>query len=563
VVDYEMDPGRSRDGANPDVIVIGAGLGGLYAHHRLRRLGLKIVGFEAAPEVGGTWYWNRYPGARCDVESLEYSYGFSEDLVAAWRWSERFATQPEILSYVNFVADRFDLRRDITFGVRVVRAAYDEAERLWAVFTDDGREVRSRFLITTVGCLSLPKTPEFPGLEDFGGRWVQTAAWPQDGVELRGKRVAVIGTGSSGMQSIPCIAREAAQILVFQRTANFSVPANNGPIDPEHEAGVLADPGTYRAHLKTTKSGQRAPLRTSLSALEASEDRRREMLEAAWNYGAFSILSVFRDTLSNPEANRLVADFVREKIRAVVKDPDIAERLCPGDYPIGAKRLVLDTHYWATFNRTNVELVDVRAAPIERITPAGIKTANKEYPVDLIVFATGFDAITGPLLALNLEGAGGVTLADAWRDGPVSYLGLTIPGFPNLFTVNGPGSPSVLVNMILAIEHHVDLIADCIRQMMERGCHRVEAEPAAAEAWAAEVRALADRTLMPAADSWYVGANVPGKPRVFLAYVGGFDTYHARCEQIVAEGYRGLRFDGAPARPAGQVGPKLARAGGH
>jgi cyclohexanone monooxygenase len=532
--------------ASVDVVVIGAGLGGLYAHHRFRQLGLSVRGFEQAPEVGGTWFWNRYPGARCDVESLDYCYSFSGELLDEWRWSERFATQPEILKYVNHVADRFDLRRDIAFETRVAAARYDEAANRWTVETNRGETVRCKFLVTTVGSLSLPKAPDYPGLEDFEGRWVQTGAWPRDEVAIAGKRVAVIGTGSSGMQSIPLIAEAAAHLTVFQRTPNYSVPARNGPTPPEHEAQVRANYLEYRRQLKQTKAGMRSPMQTGRSALEATPEERRARFEEAWRFGTFSIQSVFNDTSTNIEANHHVAEFVRDKIRQTVKDPDVAERLTPRDYPLGAKRLVLDTDYHATFNRPNVELVDIRETPIERITAKGIKTADKEYPVDLIVFATGFDAVTGPLLALNITGTGGRTLKEGWKDGPATYLGLAISGFPNLFTVNGPGSPSVLTNMIASIEHHVDWIADCIGYMRKTGLERIEATPEAQAAWTEEVRQVAEHTLYPRANSWYMGANVPGKPRVFLAYVGGLDTYAARCGQVVEQDYSGFRFTPAP-----------------
>jgi cyclohexanone monooxygenase len=541
--------------AAADVVVIGAGLAGLYAHHKLRAMGLSVIGFEQAPEVGGTWFWNRYPGARCDVESLDYCYSFSDALLEEWRWSERFATQPEILRYVNHVADRFDLRRDITFDARVTAARYDEAANRWTVETDRGDVAVCQFLITTVGCLSVPKAPDFEGLEDFEGRWVLTGAWPRDPVDYAGKRVAVIGTGSSGMQSIPLIAEAASHLTVFQRTPNYSVPAHNGPADPEHEKRVRADYPTYRRDIVRTKGGQRQVLNTGLSALEVSPEARQAGYEEAWRFGAFSLQGVFKDTSSNMEANAHAAEFVRGKIREIVKDPKVAELLSPRDYPLGTKRLVLDTNYWATFNRPNVELVDIRETPIERITAKGVKAGGKEYPADLIVFATGFDAVTGPLLALNITGAGGLGLKDAWRDGPATYLGLMVAGFPNLFTVNGPGSPSVLTNMITSIEHHVDLIAGCIGHMREAGLARVEAEPDAQGAWTAEVRQVADMTLYPRANSWYMGANVPGKPRVFLAYVGGFDLYQDRCAQVVGDGYAGLRFTPGPkARTAALVG---------
>ncbi len=525
-----------------DVVVIGAGFAGLYAHHKFREIGLSAFGFEAAPEVGGTWFWNRYPGARCDVESLDYSYSFSQELLDEWRWSERFATQPEILSYANHVADRFDLRREIAFDTRVIAATFDEAANRWVVRTDRGDEIRSRYLVTAVGSLSLPKAPEIAGLEDFQGRWVQTGAWPREPVDVAGKRVAVIGTGSSGIQSIPILAEQAAHLTVFQRTPNYSVPAHNGPVDPDYEAEVRADYAEHHRQNRRSKGGVPSRIATGLSAMAVSEEERRAGFEKAWQFGTFSLQGVFNDTTTNLESNAAAAAFVHDKIRAVVKDPAIAEKLIPRSYPFGTKRLCLDTNFYATFNRDDVELVDIRQTPIERITKGGIKTSEREYPFDLIVFATGFDAVTGPLLALNLKGVGGRTLRDVWKDGPQSYLGLLISGFPNLFTVNGPSSPSVLTNMLQSIEHHIDWIVECIGHMEKDGLARVEADEAAQVAWAYEVAKIADSTLFTKADSWYMGANVPGKPRVFMAYIGGFDRYVDRCEAIVQDGYTGLRF---------------------
>jgi cyclohexanone monooxygenase len=525
-----------------DVVIIGAGFAGLYAHYKFRKLGLSAFGFEAAPEVGGTWFWNRYPGARCDVESLDYAYSFSPDLLDEWHWSERFATQPEILHYVNHVADRFELRRDIAFETRVIAADFNEPANEWLVRTDRGDEIRCRYLLVAVGSLSLPKAPEIPGLEDFHGRWVQTGAWPREPVDVTGKRVAVIGTGSSGIQSIPILAEQAAYLTVFQRTPNYSVPAHNGAVEPTYEAQVRAD---YTAHCRSnrkTKGGVPSRINTGLSAMEVSAEERRAKFEEAWKFGTFSLQAVFRDITTNEDSNAAAAAFVHEKIRAVVQDPAIADKLLPRGFPFGTKRLCLDTDYYATFNRDNVELVDIRETPIERITQAGIKTSETEYPFDLIVFATGFDAVTGPLLALNITGENGRKLKDEWREGPQSYLGLMISGFPNLFTVNGPSSPSVLTNMLQAIEHHVEWITDCIGYMEQNGFARVEADEAAQVAWAHEVAIMAAKTLYTKADSWYMGANVPGKPRVFLMYIGGLDRYVERCEAIVNDGYTGFRF---------------------
>ena len=532
-----------------DVVIVGAGFAGLYAQYKLCKLGLSLRGFEVAPDVGGTWFWNGYPGARCDVESLDYSYSFSEELQNEWRWSERFATQPEILRYLNHVADRFDLRRKIAFETRVTSAHFDQVDNLWTVETDRGDRARCKFLIAAVGSLSLPKTPDFQGLEDFAGEWVQTGRWPQKGVDYAGKRVAVIGTGSSGTQAIPILAQHAEHLTVFQRTPSYSVPAMNGPVLAHHEAEVRKNYPAYRAATQQTFSGMRAPLRGDRSALEASDEERRAAYEKAWQFGCFSLLTVYRDLLTDPAANETLCEFVRAKLRGVVKNPDIARRLTPRDYPIGAKRMVFDTNFWATFNRPNVELVDLRATPIGRITAQGIKTTDQEYLFDLIVFATGFDAMTGSLLAMNITGIGNRTLKDVWTHGPASYLGLMIAGFPNFFTVNGPGSPSVLANMVSAIEHHVDWIADCLAHTQANELCRVEAEPDAQANWVDEVRRVADMTLFPRANSWYIGANVPGKPRVFMAYPGGLQNYRDRCSRIVTDGYTGFRFTAAADRP--------------
>jgi cation diffusion facilitator CzcD-associated flavoprotein CzcO len=525
-----------------DVVVIGAGFAGLYAHYKIRRIGLSAFGFEAAPEVGGTWFWNRYPGARCDVESLDYAYSFSTELLDDWHWSERFATQPEILQYVNHVADRFELRREIAFKTRVLSSIFDDMTGTWEVRTDRGDVVRCRYMLTAVGSLSLPKSPEIAGLEDFEGSWVQTGAWPREPVDVTGKRVGVIGTGSSGIQSIPILAEQAARLTVFQRTPNYSVPAHNGPVDAAYEAQVRADYAAHCRRNRRTKGGVPSRINTGVSAMSVSEQERLAKFEEAWKFGTFALQSVFNDTTTNLASNAAAAAFVHDKIRAAVKDPVIADKLMPRGFPFGTKRLCLDTNYYATFNRENVELVDIRETPIERITKTGIKTTEREYPLDFIVFATGFDAVTGPLLALNIQGANGLTLKEAWQEGPQSFLGLMISGFPNLFTVNGPSSPSVLANMLQTIEHHVDWIVDCIAHMEKNGFARVEADEAAQVAWAHEVANLAEKTLYTKANSWYMGANVPGKPRVFLMYIGGFDRYVDRCEAIVQDDYAGFMF---------------------
>ena len=476
------------------------------------------------------------------MESLDYSYSFSPDVLHEWKWRERFATQPEILQYANFVADKYDLRRDYAFETKVIAADFDKAANQWVVKSDRGDEVRCRFLLLAVGGLSLPKAPEIDGLKDFQGRWVQTGCWPHEPINVTGQRVAVIGTGSSGIQCIPLLAEQAALLTVFQRTPNFSVPAHNGPLDAEYEAEVRADYVEHHKRNRMTKGGVPPRINTGVSAMSVSEGERQAKFEQAWGFGTFALQSVFNDISSNPDSNAKAAAFVHEKIKGIVNDPEVAEKLLPKTFPFGTKRLCLDTGYYATFNRDNVSLVDIRETPIERITKAGIMTTDAEYPFDLIVFATGFDAVTGPLFALSLTGVGGVTLKEAWKDGPQSYLGLMVSGFPNLFTVNGPSSPSALTNMLQAIEHHVDWIVDCIAFAETNGFAGVDADEEAQIAWAHEVANMADKTLYTKANSWYMGANVPGKPRVFLMYIGGLDNYVNRCDQIVQGGYIGFNF---------------------
>ncbi len=523
-----------------DVVVIGAGFGGLYAHYRFRQLGMSVFGFEQGTDVGGTWYWNRYPGARCDVESVDYTYSFSRELLDEWQWSERFSTQGEILEYASYVADRFDLRRDIKFESKIVSAIYDVAANLWTVRTEKGESITCRYLVTTVGCLSVPKDPDFEGLESFKGQWVQTGAWPKEGVDWAGKNVLVIGTGSSAIQSIPEVAKTAGHLTIFQRTANYSVPAYNGPLPEHRQKEVFADYPAYLAMLRKTRGGQTFELQTDNFAADFSLEEQRERMEQAWQLGRWNLQSCFRDITLNEDANRLAGEFVHAKIRETVKDPATAEKLIPRGYPFGTKRLCLDTDYFETFNRDNVDLVDINEEPILRITETGLQTSAKHYPADLIIFAIGFDAMTGPLVNLGIKGRGGHSLKDAWADGAESYLGLAVPGFPNLFTVNGPSSPSVLTNMILSLEQHVDWIADCIAALRERGLDIIEARQDATDEWAQHTEMVANHTLFPKANSWYMGANVEGKPRMFLAYIGGFDNYAARCDAVAANDYEGF-----------------------
>lgn len=517
----------------------------MYAHHLLRQKGHSLQGFEAGPDVGGTWFWNGYPGARCDVESLEYCYSFSDGLLRDWEWSERYATQPEILRYANHVADRFDLRRDIAFETRVVAANWDAASQRWHIRTDQGDSVSARFLVAAVGCLSAPKEPEFAGLDTFSGQWVQTSRWPREPVEIAGKRIAVIGTGSSGIQAIPVIAREAAELTVFQRTPNFTVPAGNGPHDPDTLDAVRKDHPGYVAALRGTNGGNRLLLKPKGAWADFPAEERRALYEGVWPKGGPALQMLFTDGTTNLVVSNDIGAFVHGKIAETVTDPAVAELLSPRDHPFGTKRLCLDTDYYATFNRPNVSLVDLNQTPIVTMTEAGIRTTEREYAFDLIVIATGFDAVTGPFLRMNITGANGLSLSEAWRYGPATYLGLMIAGFPNLFMVTGPGSPSVLTNMIVAIEQHVEWIAQCIADLDASGVTAIEADPDAQVAWTTEVAANAEKTLFPLAKSWYLGDNVPGKPRVFLPYIGGFANYARRCEEIVEGGYRGFTLNAA------------------
>jgi len=523
-----------------DAIIVGAGFAGLYMLHRLRGLGLSARVIEAADGVGGTWYWNRYPGARCDIESLEYQYGFDDDLPREWKWSERYASQPEILRYINHVADRLDLRRDIQFETRLTKAHFDEASSRWQIETDRRDRISAAFCIMATGCLSAPRHPGFKGLESFEGDWYHTGYWPHEGVDFTGKRVGVIGTGSSAIQSIPHIARQAAHLTVFQRTANFSIPAHNGPIDHEVERRMTEQYTEVRRRARASAAGvvSRAP--SERSAMQVSEAERLEEFEARWQYGGLGMGGAFIDLVISPEANETAADFVRKKIRSIVKDPATAELLCPQDYPFATKRLCVDTDYFETFNRDNVTLVDVRSGPIEEITPKGLRTSDAAYEFDCLVFATGFDAMTGALLAVDIRGRGGRPLADAWSAGPRTYLGLQVAGFPNLFTITGPGSPSVLTNMIVSIEQHVDWITACVEYLLEHGLRTIEPAVEAQDAWVEHVNQVANLTLFPRADSWYMGANIPGKPRVFMPYIGGLNLYTQKCDEVAANGYEGF-----------------------
>jgi cyclohexanone monooxygenase len=540
--------GASSKGAL-DVAIVGGGLAGLYAIHRLRGLGLRVRAYEAGSGIGGTWFWNRYPGARCDVESLEYSYSFSNELQQEWKWPERYGTQPEILKYINHVADRFDLRRDVQLNTRITSATFDSEAGEWTLTTGDGEDIRARYCVMAAGNLSTPRVPDFKGLGTFKGKWYHSGLWPHQGVDFSGLRVGVIGTGSSGVQMIPIIARQARHLHVFQRTANFSLPARNAPMEPEREQSHKAEyPARRRAAADTPFAIGGYPKPTT-SALEVSEEERNQAYEAKWQEGgSISYLYAYTDLLVKKESNDTASEFVRNKIRGIVKDERTAELLAPKDHPIGTKRLCLDTNYYETYNRRNVTLVDVRSDPIEEITETGLRTAEgQEFELDAIVFATGFDAMTGALREIDLRTTDGAVLRDHWEGGPLTYLGLMVSGFPNMFVVTGPGSPGVKTQMIASIEQHVDWIADCIGHMQSHGFDRIEASPQAESEWVHHVNQVADSTLYPLANSWYMGANIPGKPRVFMPYVGGFDRYKRHCDAVAAKGYEGFRLSRAKA----------------
>jgi cation diffusion facilitator CzcD-associated flavoprotein CzcO len=527
------------NGGEPlDAVIVGAGFAGMYMLHRLRRMGLKARVLEAGSDVGGTWYWNRYPGARCDVESVQYSYQFDASLQQEWDWSERYAAQPELLRYARHVADRFDLRRDIEFGARVSSATFEAGSGHWRIEAGDAPARSAKVCIMATGCLSMPNLPSFQGLASFRGDRYHTGNWPHGGVDFSGKRVAIIGTGSSAVQSIPIIARQAKHLYVFQRTPNYAVPAHNAPLDQGYLERVKADYPAMRQRAKETMTGIDFDY-SDTKALEATPQEREREYQRRWNHGGLWFLGAYQDLMLNQEANDTAAEFVREKIREKVADPKLAELLAPKN-TIGCKRLCVDIGYYETFNRDNVSLIDVSAEPIEAITPAGVRAAGAEYAVDAIVFATGFDAMTGALLGIDIRGRDGLSLEQKWSEGPRTYLGLAIAGFPNLFAITGPGSPSVLTNMLPTIEQHVDWIADLIGFMRRQGIASMEASADAERDWVEHVAELAGRTLRYTCGSWYLGVNIPGKPRVFMPYIGGFPKYVAHCSEIAADGYPGF-----------------------
>jgi cyclohexanone monooxygenase len=523
-----------------DLLIVGAGFGGLCMLHEARRRGWNALAVEAAPSVGGTWYHNRYPGARVDIQSLEYSFSFDEALQQQWQWTERYAAQPELLRYANHVADRFGLRDGIALNTRIVGAHFDETAPRWQVRCDDGREWRARFLVMASGPLSSPNTPDFPGLRDFEGPVWHTANWPHEAVDFRGLRVGVVGTGSSAVQAIPLIARQARELTVFQRTAAYAAPARNGPLDPELEARVKADYAGFRARNRRMHGGFGSALPPNpVSALAVSAEAREAAFQERWQVGGFALLGAFNDLLLNLESNAHLAEFVRGKIRATVHDEHTARLLSPV-HTIGCKRLCVDSGYYETFNQPNVRLVDVSGEPIERFTARGLRSGGRDHEFDALVLATGFDAMTGTMMRLDLRGRGGLSIRDKWHAGPLNYLGLGIAGFPNLFNIAGPGSTSAFTNVIVAIEHHVEWIAECIAHLHARGLHAIEASATAEAAWTEHVNAAARRTVFLSCNSWYLGANIPGKPRMFMPLADGFPRYADHCAQVARRGYEGF-----------------------
>jgi cation diffusion facilitator CzcD-associated flavoprotein CzcO/acetyl esterase/lipase len=530
-----------------DVVIVGAGFAGMYQLVRMRRAGFSAVVLETADDVGGTWYWNRYPGARCDILTVDYSYSWDPELEEEWTWSERYATQPEILRYAQFVADKHDLRRDIRFNTRVESAEWNDDNKRWTIHTDTGAEVTAKFYVMATGCLSMPKVPDIEGVDRFQGEVYFTSTWPHDGVDFTGKRVAVIGTGSSGIQSIPIIASQASQLTVFQRTPNFSIPAYNGPITEDRLAEYRKDPAAYREEARHSGIGvPRTP--PDVSALAVSEEERNEAYEAVWQRGELAFLQPFNDMGINAEANDTMRRFIHDKIRSIVDDPEVAELLCPTNHYFATKRPCLDSGYFETFNLPHVRLVDLHAHPISTITETGIELSgtgdDESMEFDVIVFATGFDAMTGAIVGVDITGRDGLSLRDAWAHGPETYLGLMSVGFPNLFMITGPGSPSVLSNMMVSIEQHVDWITDTLQHLRDTNAETIEPTELAQTKWVQHSNDIANLTLLPTANSWYMGANIPGKPSVFLPYPGGVGAYREICDEVVDRDYLGFAISG-------------------
>ena len=525
-----------------DVVVVGAGFSGLYLLYRLRKAGFSTRVFERGGDVGGTWYWNRYPGARCDVESLQYSYSFDEQLQQDWHWPEKFSAQPDILAYANHVADRFNLKKDIEFNIEVKASWFDENLKTWKITTNTGEEINAQYFIMATGCISTTQIPNIKGLSDYVGNTFHTGDWPHEEVDFSGQSIAVIGTGSSGIQSIPVLAKQAKKLTVFQRTPNYSIPSQNEPMTKKYERSWKDVYSERRKEMRYSAHGSLKDL-NDVPALSVDEDQRQELYTKRWAIGGTGFLGSFNDLLTNADANYTAAEYVRQQIKRVVKDKETAEILCPRSYPIGTKRICIDTGYFETYNRENVKLVDISKKPIQRLVADGIIVDDQLYAFDSIIFATGFDAMTGSIFNVDIKGRGGLALKEKWNAGPKTYLGLMSASFPNLFMITGPGSPSVKSNMIMSIEQHVDLVIETLLSMRRKGLSVVEPELEAENKWVDHVQEVANKTLFPQANSWYMGANIPGKPRLFMPYIGGVGAYREICEEIVANNYRGFKFE--------------------
>ena len=525
-----------------DVVVVGAGFSGLYLLYRLRKAGFSTRVFERGGDVGGTWYWNRYPGARCDVESLQYSYSFDEQLQQDWHWPEKFSAQPDILAYANHVADRFNLKKDIEFNIEVKASWFDEKLKTWKITTNTGEEIDAQYFIMATGCISTTQIPNIKGLSDYVGNTFHTGDWPHEEVDFSGQSIAVIGTGSSGIQSIPVLAKQAKKLTVFQRTPNYSIPSQNEPMTKKYERSWKDVYSERRKEMRYSAHGSLKDL-NDVPALSVDEDQRQELYTKRWAIGGTGFLGSFNDLLTNADANYTAAEYVRQQIKRVVKDKETAEILCPRSYPIGTKRICIDTGYFETYNRENVKLVDISKKPIQRLVADGIIVDDQLYAFDSIIFATGFDAMTGSIFNVDIKGRGGLALKEKWNAGPKTYLGLMSASFPNLFMITGPGSPSVKSNMIMSIEQHVDLVIETLLSMRRKGLSVVEPELEAENKWVDHVQEVANKTLFPQANSWYMGANIPGKPRLFMPYIGGVGAYREICEEIVANNYRGFKFE--------------------
>ena len=525
-----------------DVVVVGAGFSGLYLLYRLREAGFSTRVFERGGDVGGTWYWNRYPGARCDVESLQYSYSFDEQLQQDWHWPEKFSAQPDILAYANHVADRFNLKKDIEFNIEVKASWFDENLKTWKITTNTGEEINAQYFIMATGCISTTQIPNIKGLSDYVGNTFHTGDWPHEEVDFSGQSIAVIGTGSSGIQSIPVLAKQAKKLTVFQRTPNYSIPSQNEPMTKKYERSWKDVYSERRKEMRYSAHGSLKDL-NDVPALSVDEDQRQELYTKRWAIGGTGFLGSFNDLLTNADANYTAAEYVRQQIKRVVKDKETAEILCPRSYPIGTKRICIDTGYFETYNRENVKLVDISKKPIQRLVTDGIIVDDQLYAFDSIIFATGFDAMTGSIFNVDIKGRDGLALKEKWNAGPKTYLGLMSASFPNLFMITGPGSPSVKSNMIMSIEQHVDLVIETLLSMRRKGLSVVEPELEAENKWVDHVQEVANKTLFPQANSWYMGANIPGKPRLFMPYIGGVGAYREICEEIVANNYRGFKFE--------------------